>query len=119
MRHNNDDAIAYGWLFILIFLIFGGITILAVFALENNAMTQINNFISQGTVSSQTANAITFQRNIGMGLPIIALLGAFLWGMMRGVQSRSREEPTSSAFYTGWIILISCCVTGFLLAWCG
>jgi len=117
--NDTESGIAFGYVFTLVFLIFGAITILTIFALQNGMMPVINQFIMQGKVSSQTANAISFVRTITMALPIIALLGCFLWAMMRGVQSRDGMAPTSTAFYTGWIVLVSCCIISFLMAFLG
>jgi hypothetical protein len=116
---TGQDGIAYGLIFVLVFLGAAAITIIAIFTMENSVLDVVNTFINQGIISQQTANAIEFNRVIGMTLPIIALGGCFLWSMMRGVQSRDNQTISGGAFYTGWIILVLCCITGFIMSFTG
>jgi hypothetical protein len=116
---DTESAIAYGLLFVVVFIIAASITAVAVFEMENSLLDIINTFIAQGTVSSKTASAISFSRNIGMALPLIALGGCFLWSMNRGVQSRDNQTISGGAFWTGWIVLVLCCVVGFIMSFTG
>jgi len=89
-RHqfDNSQAIAYGWFMLLVFLILSAITYLCVIYFYNSVMTVENKYIVEGKSSSQTVNAINFNRSMGMYLPVFMLLGAFVWAMIRGIGGR-------------------------------
>ena len=119
---DNSEGIAYGLIFLILFIFVAACTVVIVYELENTLFTEIiNPFIQAGTMSQQTSNAINFQRNIGLGLPIVALLGGLIWSFMRGFGSRDGNSTgvSSGSFYTGWVILISLCLIGFLMSFLG
>ena len=118
---SGHDAIAYGWFMILVFLILGSITYLSMVYIDNAVMGQANKYIAEGKLSSQTVNAINFNRSLGMYLPVFMLLGAFVWSMIRGVGGRGDYAggATYQAFYTGWVILVMCCMVGFMMSFLG
>ena len=121
MGGSGEDAIAYAWLMLLVFLILGSITYLSSMYFENSIMKIENKWIAEGKSSSQTVNAINFNRSIGMYLPVFMLLGAFIWAMLRGIGGRgdSGGGATYQAFYTGYVILVLCCLVGFIMSFLG
>jgi hypothetical protein len=118
---SGEDAIAYGWFMIVVFILLGAITSIAIVVVENRVIDIANVDITEGTMSQQTYNAIEFNKQMGMYLPVLILLGAFIWSMIRGIGGRgdSSGGATYQAFYTGWVILVLCCMTGFLMAFLG
>lgn len=106
---------------LLVFLILSAITYLSVIYFYNSVMTVENKYIVEGKSSSQTVNAINFNRSMGMYLPVFMLLGAFVWAMIRGVGGRGDFSggATYQAFYTGWVIFVLCCMVGFMMSFLG
>lgn len=106
---------------LLVFVIAAAFIYLFIGQTENALMVPINKLINAGTVSQQTAQAIAWNRNLTMALPILALIGAFVWSVIRGVGGRgdSYGGATFQSFFTGWIVLISCCLVGFMMSFTG
>lgn len=115
-RKHKDDAIAYGWIMILIFLILGSFTYLCVIMLYNGVITQENIDISAGLTSEQTKQATSFNRDMAMYMPVFMLIGAFVWSMVRGIGG---SGATYQSFYTGFVIFLLCCIVGFLMSYSG
>lgn len=113
---SGSDGIAFGWFMVLVFLLLGAGTYLCLTVLYNGILDVSNDRILNNQTSEQTKNAMSFNRDICMYLPVLMLIGAFIWSMARGVGG---SGVTFGAFYTGWIILVLCCVTGFLMAFTG
>lgn len=113
---SGEDAIAYGWFMLLVFLILGAFSYLCITALYNGILAPANADISAGMTSEQTKNALAFNRDIAMYMPVFMLLGAFVWAMVRGIGG---SGATYQSFYTGWVIFILCCITGMLMAFAG
>jgi len=114
--HSNDDAVAYGWFMLLVFLILGAFSYLCVITLYNGIITPANADIASGMTSEQTKNALFFNRDIAMYMPVFMLIGAFIWAMVRGIGG---SGATYQSFYTGWVIFILCCIVGFLMSFAG
>jgi hypothetical protein len=120
-RLDNSEAIAYGWFMLLVFIFLGAITYIAIVTVENRVLEVAGSDIVGGTMSTQTSNAINFNKQVGMYLPVLILLGAFIWAMIRGIGGRGDFSggATYQAFYTGWVILVLCCMTGFMMSFLG
>lgn len=116
MLKDNEEAVSYGFLMIVIFLIFGAFIYGCVGALYNEIIGVANEQITEGTMSEQTRNAMEFNRNFCMGLPIVMLIGAFIWGIHRSIGG---SGITYGAFHTGFVIMIACCIVGFIMAFLG
>lgn len=119
MTRTNDRAIAAGWIFMLVFLFAAGFLYLFIGQAENAMLEPINKMIAGGTVSQRTAQAIEWNRNVTLAIPILTLLGALIWSIMRGIQSRDGYAAETGAFWTGWVILVLCCLTGFIMSFAG
>lgn len=120
-KHDNSSAIAYGWYMLLIFLFVAAIVYLIIGQAENTVMDKVNAMITMGKVSQQTMQAIEWNRNLTMALPILSLLGAFIWSVIRGVGGRgdSYGGATFQAYFTGWVLLVMFCLVGFLASFMG
>lgn len=115
-RHANEDAVSYGWFMLLVFLVLGAFSYLCVIALYNGVIGVANVNIGDGLTSEQTKNALSFNRDIAMYMPVFMLLGAFIWAMVRGIGG---SGATYQSFYTGWVIFITCCMVAFLMSFAG
>jgi hypothetical protein len=121
MDGSGEDAIAYGWFMILVFIFLGALMVIAFNAVENRVLDVANQDVTKGKMSVQTSNAIEFNKQIGMFLPVLMLLGVFIWAMIRGIGGRGDfgGGATFEAFYVGWVILLVSCVTGFMMSFLG
>lgn len=121
LKYDNSIAIAYGWIMLLTFLFIAVMIYLAIGGVENQFLEPINTMIGKGTISTQTKNAIEWQRNMTMTLPVLALIGAFVWSVVRGVGGRgdSYGGATYQSFFSGWTMLVLFCVTGFIMSFVG
>ena len=116
MGFDNEEAVSYGWLMLLVFLILGAFSYFCVIALYNGVIEIANDDITAGLTSDQTKQAMAFNRELCMYMPVFMIIGAFVWAMVRGIGG---SGATYQSFYTGWVIFFVCCITGFLMAFSG
>jgi len=116
LRHHNEDAIAYGWLMICIFLLLGAISWMAVSFAMNETIDLANENIAASKMSAQTRNTMEVARSVAMYMPVFMLIGAFVWTTLRGIGG---SGATYQSFYTGWVIFFLCCLIGFYMAFLG
>lgn len=115
-RHANEDGVAYGWFMIGAFLILGALSYFCVMAIYNVVIEKENVEITAGTSSEATKNALAFNRDIGMYMPVFMIFGVFIWAMVRGIGG---SGATFQTFYYGYIILFMACFVSFLMAFSG
>jgi hypothetical protein len=58
----------------------------------NGIFTVYNGFIADGMATQQNADAMGFQRNVLLVVPIIILLGCMAWGIVRALEKRNEER---------------------------
>lgn len=86
----NDDAIAYGWVTIVLFLIIGsGVFLAAVVGVQSELSPLINKDIADGKITQQQKNAIQFNRDMSDAIPIWMLLGAFVFVIVRSISRKT------------------------------
>jgi len=115
-RHSNDDAVAYGWYMIGAFLILGALSYFCTMAIYNVVIEKENVFIAANQTSLATKNALAFNRDMGMYMPVFMLIGVFIWAMVRGIGG---SGATFQTFYFGYVILFLCCFISFLMSFAG
>ena len=116
IRHANEDAVSYGWFMIGAFLILGALSYFCMMAIYNVVIEKENTYISAGSSSEATKAALSFNRDLGMYVPIFMLIGVFVWSMVRSIGG---SGATFQTFYFGYVILILCCFLSFLFAFAG
>lgn len=116
LQHHNEDAIAYGFLMLCVFLFLGAISWMAMSYAMNETIDIANENIGKSMMSDQTKNTMEFARSIGMYLPVFMLIGAFVWAALRSIGG---SGATYQSFYTGFVIMFLCCLTGFYMAFLG
>lgn len=116
LYERNDSGISYGWFMLLCFLVLGAFTYLCIVALYNGVIGVANTDITAGATSQQTKNAMSFNRDVAMYLPVVMIIGAFVWSAVRGIGG---SGATYQSFYTGYVVLIICCITAFIMAFAG
>ena len=115
-RHANEDAVAYGWFMIGAFLILGAFTYFCTMAIYNVVIEKENTFIENNASSEATKQALSFNRDMGMYMPVFMLIGVFVWAMVRGIGG---SGATFQTFYFGYVILLLCCFVSFVMAFGG
>jgi hypothetical protein len=86
---DNDDALAYGYMMILLYLIAGVMIWLCWSVVFNMFLgAAINPSIVSGTVSVQTAQATAFNVNVLRYAPPIILMFGFMYGVNRAIFKR-------------------------------
>jgi len=113
---EGNAGIAYGWFMLLVFLVVGAASWMCLAVLFNGIIAPANTDIVSGVMSMQTKNTMGFSRDLAMYLPVFMLIGAFIWAMLRGIGG---SGATYQAFYTGYVIFVLCCATGFMMAFLG
>ncbi len=115
-RHANEDAISYGWFMIGAFLILGALSYFVIMGIYNVVIEKENTQIAAGESSEATKNALAFNRDMGMYMPVFMLIGVFIWAMVRGIGG---SGATFQTFYFGYVILFLCCFVSFVFAFAG
>lgn len=115
-RHANEDAVAYGWFMIGAFLILGALSYFCIMAIYNVVIEKENTFIATNATSEATKDALAFNRDMGMYMPVFMLIGVFIWAMVRGIGG---SGATFQTFYFGYVVLFLCCFISFIMAFAG
>lgn len=85
---DNNEGIAYGWFVICLTVVIGSLLFLAFLQPVNGIIGATNTGIADGTITSQTSNAVSFNVNIFMSIPIILLGGLLAYGVIRAIYKR-------------------------------
>ncbi len=116
LRQHNEDAVSYGWFMIGAFLILGALSYFCTMAIYNVVIEKENVEITAGHSSEATKNALAFNRDMAMYMPVFMLIGVFIWAMVRGIGG---SGATFQTFYFGYVILFLCCFISFVMAFAG
>ena len=88
MRKLDDTGIAYGFMMIIVFLIFAGFILALLSPVVNGLIYHENKFIEAGDVSIQTQNAVAWNVGGFIMAIIITLIGAFYWVVVRANEQK-------------------------------
>lgn len=113
---SGTDGISYGWYMIGAFLILGALSYFCIMAIYNVVIEKENTQIALGESSEATKNALAFNRDMGMYMPVFMLIGVFIWAMVRSIGG---SGATYQVFYFGYIILFLCCFISFIMSFAG
>lgn len=86
---KDDSANAYGYFVIALFVVAASAIYIFFLPMFDGVTDLMNDFIGRSEVSSDTATVLDYNRVILKFLPVIMLIGLFLWGIIR-----AREERT-------------------------
>jgi hypothetical protein len=86
MKYNNDEGIAYVWFMLVVLLVVGSITWMVMATGFNQFTSIFNTQIASGTVSEQTRAAVNFNMLAMASVPIIFLIGTFVYAIMASVE---------------------------------
>ena len=90
---DNEEAIAYAWMAITIFLVFAAFMYLIYIKVVNSMIAGpagddsvgINHDINEGKLSEQGKNAAQFNIDFATNIPIFTLLGIFVYAVARAI----------------------------------
>ncbi len=88
---HDESAIAYGLFVIAVFLVGGTVVYIVVLSVIAAMTDNFNSMIAQGFVSQDTATVFANQLTLVKFLPIIMLIGLFLWGIVRALERKGME----------------------------
>lgn len=117
---NNDDALAYGWMSIVLYLA-GGILIWIFYGqlYDNILAIVINPYISSGSVSLQTAHATAWNVNIiRYCVPVILVFG-FVFAINWAILKTGTGDVSFGIFWLGFVAFIIFTVGGLIMAFFG
>ena len=89
---DNDAAIAYGWMMLLLY--FGGAIAIWfgwTYMIDILLYNVINPEIARGTMSLQAVTAGTWNVNVAKFAPPLILILGFVYGVNRAIYSRGRS----------------------------
>jgi F0F1-type ATP synthase membrane subunit b/b' len=87
----SDEGIAYGWLMIAMFLVFGAILYVLITPSVNSITDEMNNNIADGVISEETSNAYNFNLQMFMAVPMFLLLGLLMYGVIRALNRKNQS----------------------------
>jgi hypothetical protein len=119
-KMDHDEALAYGWIMLCLYF-FGAILIWMGYAViyDNLLVTTINPYISNGSLTLQTANAISWNVNIiRYCVPVILVFG-FVFAINWAIYKTGGGMATFSTFWWGFLAFIIFTVAGLIMAFFG
>ena len=92
-KPNTEDAIAYGWLALSLFLIIAAFMYVYLMGFVNMMINGpngdqsigINHDIKEGTLSQQGVNAISFNAAMLTNIPLWLIIGALIFSVARAI----------------------------------
>lgn len=92
MRFDNSEALAYGFMMLILYFIAGVMLMLCwSWAVDILLSVAINPRIVAGEVSLQTVNATAFAVNVLRYSPVAILVFGYLYGVNRGIFTRGKR----------------------------
>jgi hypothetical protein len=88
-EYDNDSGIAYAFFMVIALLIIGSIMWMAMSSSFNTFLGPINDRITSGQMSTQTAGPIRFGISLLEAVPIFLLIGVFIYVVLAGVNKRN------------------------------
>lgn len=90
---DNEEAIAYAWMVITIFTIIAGFLVLVYYGVINMVLDGpngdqsigVNHDIKAGLQSQQSRNAIQFNVDFAKNIPVLFILGIFVFAVARAI----------------------------------
>ncbi len=86
---SNEDAVAYGWFAICVILLISAALFLCIIAIVNETTPQMNKDISDGKMSQQTWNAVSFNRQMINSIPFWIIVGTFVFAVVRSIAKKA------------------------------
>lgn len=84
----NDEAIAYGLIMMIVFIIGAGLVVTVLTMAMNGLTTETNDLIDEGVISPQTRHAVQFNLSAWWLWPVLVILGALFWYIVRPLEQK-------------------------------
>jgi hypothetical protein len=85
---HDDRGIAYGIGIVAIFLVFVGVFYALFLSPTDEIISAFNNLVSIEPITEKTTDAFNFNILLFKSVPVIAILGVFLWGIVRALEKK-------------------------------
>jgi hypothetical protein len=85
---DHEEGVAYGFIMAVAFVICASICMAILSPMSNGILDVVNGEIEDGHVSVQTASAIQWNIQAMTWLPVFALVGIFLWAVVRALEQK-------------------------------
>jgi len=85
---HDESAVAYGIAIVALFLFSWGILYILISHPLNEVISGFNTYIGMEDVSKETVETAEFYAKVWVSLPIIALFGVFVWGIVREIETK-------------------------------
>lgn len=90
----NEDAVAYGFIYLVLFLFIGGLIWVAVAPIVNIASGIMNEDVANHEVSEQTMQAVNFNKMFfEFGILLFMVVSAFVYAIVRALYKRDTSSP--------------------------
>ncbi len=83
---KNDEGIAYGLIAVIVFIIGVAVLYICFTPMINGMIEGANGMIGDGQVGVQTAGAMNWSLAWFGAIPVIGLLGIFIWSYVRALE---------------------------------
>jgi len=87
---KNDEGIAYGLIAVAIFIVGVALTYVCFTPALNMVIEEANALIGAGQVGVQTTGAMNWSLSWFGAIPIIGLIGIFIWAYVRALEEDRR-----------------------------
>lgn len=89
-RIDNEEAVAFGWIWIIISIGFFALLYICFSPVVNEFVTITNDYSTAGTISEQTQEGVETGVNIFRWIPVIGILGALLFAYLYAVNEKRK-----------------------------
>ena len=90
----NEDGVAYGFIYLFLFLFIGGLIFVAVSPIVNVASGIMNEDVANHDLSEQSMQAISFNQNMfKYGIILFMVISAFIYAVVRALYKRDTSSP--------------------------
>ena len=87
MIKDDESSVAYGITIVVLFLFSWGILYILISHPMNEVISGFNTLMGLEDVSRETSDLAEFYTKVWVSLPIIALFGVFVWGIVRAIET--------------------------------
>lgn len=85
---DNDDAIAYGLVAVVVFLAGAALIFVCFTPAMNDIVEAANGMVADGTMGVQTRGAMDWNLGLFAAIPVISLLGIMAWAYIRSLEAK-------------------------------
>lgn len=119
-KHSNEDGIAYSTILVLIFSILLTIGLYLTFGYGINLiMTATQSGTMPHPMSDQTRAALDFNILFFSGIPLVTMIGSYVWSVNAAANARNGSRPIFQTFSMGWLLMLTAVIVSLTMTLCG